>query len=1269
MANLINKTLINHGVKTMRIFSIALLGMLSIGVASAQNNAALPKILKADFVKEIAVGDTSKLLGSTAEGLYWHKNDGVVVITDKEGKLLRTLSTKEGKDPILKQPEMVAAGEGIAYIIDREMEQVVAFSSAGKYLYSFNSKSGGFFSSGGDEISELKSPRGIAYRDGIVYVSDTGNKRIQMFGANGVFLQSLALKPGVVEKNEANREQYKLREPTDIAVDYLGRVYVLDADDGLVKIYAPKGDYLGALAGTKFAQSMSAAADGIYVAERDTLTVRKYGFSTKMLFQFGSKGEGKGQFKSITGMAVTPDHQFFIGDSKKGMASVYLADVGETSDAIPKLPSMPYAEWRNIVPSVTSDKLAWNGKDTLYSLDKDNKSILRIRPGQADTLPQKDLVPVAIAVDRSSALWVLDKKKYRVVKLNDAGQIVSSMGSEGRGAGQFDEPADLAISSNGTIYVADPGNRAVVAYNSDGVFQKALKGNSAHAMDEPIAMTIDAQDNLYVLDKSRFAIVVFSPQGELLTSFGKAANGDVSGLIKPVALSAVADEIHVVDGNRVKVYTRQGNYLRAYAAKGKGNGELDKPVAIASVDSANIVIAEQGNKRIQSFLIQHKPIAPSQFKATGTVHAVELSWNASPQSYIKQYNIYRSKTENGGYERVASSTTNQYVVQGLEPDATYYFRIGAETKSGVEGATSQVTSAVSQKFMPKPLEFTQAEATPWQIKMSWKPAEIDYFASYQVYQKDGDNFVKIGETIKPEFNKDGLTPDTKYVYYVSVKSTDATESDKVAISAQTLTFNRPPLEIDVVTMRNIFSNTYKLYEQDGIGLIKLTNNTNKPIEQIKLLFTIKNFMDFPVEEKIAVLMPGQSQEIRLKSVFNNSILTVTEDTSVQASVEASYFENGSRVAFNKSSTLTVYEKHRLVWDEHGRFASFITPKDEPIMAFVRAVIAQYKETKDEALLSAAVFNAMGAIGMTYIQNPNDPYQIVKGNTNVVDYIQFPRETLERKSGDCVDLVAFYITALESMGVSARAIEVPGHMLMMFSTGVSAPADGYTMDDLYIQHEGKLWIPVEATMVGKSFVKAWEEGSKVYHQWAGKDLTVLNVEDEWKTYKPATLPDVPLKWINVTRDEVEKMFPNEFLSMLKISLQTKVRGYLQVIAKDPNDVDSLLQVGIIMAKNGDPKEGMQYFDKVIAIDPKNASAFNNRGNLFMIQDKFRDAQKAYASAAQYAPDDAEVWVNLARSYKATTETKKAKEAISKAQTIDPSVKKRYKTLSLELMSAM
>jgi fibronectin type 3 domain-containing protein len=752
----------------------------------------------------------------------------------------------------------------------------------------------------------------------------------------------------------------------------------------------------------------------------------------------------------------------------------------------------------------------------------------------------KDMTPAAVAVDRNGALWVLDRNNLRVIKLDETGNILASIGSKGSKKGQLDDPTDIAIASTGDIYIADRGNNWVQVFSSEGGFVKAITKSTTAILDEPVSIALDPQDNLYVLDKGRSVVSVFSAKGEPLLEFGKAQAGIVS-LSKPVALMASHDEILVLDSNQVRVFSHQGQYQRSFSAKGSALGELDEPLAIAAKDSTTFYIAERGNKRVQTFVTLYKPAAPEQVVAQGRVHAVELRWAESPLPYIKLYQIYRSKSADTAFVRIGSSLNNQYVDQGLAGDEQYYYRVAGETHYGFEGATSMAAQGVAQKFIPPVPGSVQVEATPWQLKMSWKPVDKQYLSAYLIYQKEGDGYTKIAETTEPEFIKVSLKPDSRYTFYISTRSIDNIESEKIAVTAITLPFNKAPLEIDVLKLRDIFSNTYKLYEDDGVGRIKLTNNTDKTINSIKLSFVLKNVMDYPTEIKIEQILPGKSEEVTLKAVFNNTILTISEDSSVQALIEASYYENGAQIVYGKNSTVKVYDKHRLTWDERGRYAAFITPKDPPIINFVRSVATQFPDAKDQAQLAAVVFDAMGVIGLTYLPDPTNPYQVSSGKTDVVDYIQYPRETLRRKSGDCDDLVAIYSAALESLGIYTLVVEVPGHMFMMFSTGIDADADGYTNNNLYIIHNGKLWIPVETTIVGNSFVKAWELGANNYYKWQNKGLTILDVHESWNIFKPATLPDSTQAPLEVSVKQIEKKFPGDLVSVLKISSQTKIRN--------------------------------------------------------------------------------------------------------------------------------
>ncbi len=1215
---------------------------------------------KADFRSEVPVPKLRKLLGVGGGHLFIARQDGSVEVVDKDGKSVMTLAAKNGSTDLLRQPEAVTVSADTIYVADSKTDQIVMYDlTGGKYLGSFGSKAGGNLAGS----VALDEPRGVAVHEGVVYVADTGHERIQMFGANGVFLATLPLSAASADGKD---KTFKLGEPTDIALDSEGRIYVRDADDKLIKVYAANGNFLRALPKTGKPVAMSVAEDGIYVADEASFSILKYDFEANPAYNFGSGGEGKAQFKSLSGMAVDKAQQVYVGDVKKSLIDAFVVEAGKSLPPLPKAAGRTSVKWLENVQA-EADQLAWDGKETVYAVGKEKKTLLQIKKGTVvGEIKPEEMRITGVTVDKSGAIWVLDKKKYRVAKLDESGKVVLSFGSEGSGAGQFNNPSAIAVSGSGLVFVADRSNRNVQIFRADGVFLNALNGENAGKLSSPVSMVFDQHDNLYILDASRNSVLSYSSAGKSLGEFGKTKEGNL--LSEPLSLMAANDEVLVLDSNQVKVFSPKGQLLRTFGAKGAGTGAFDEAVAIAYAGGSNLMISDTGNKRVQLLATLHKPEAPQQLSSQGKVHSIELHWGQGAP-YIKQYRVYRAKSENGNFVQVGTVDANQFTEQDLDADVHYYYRVAAETNFGFEGATSAIMSAVPLKFVPPPVDTVQVQTTPWQVKMNWTAADAKYFSAYRIYQKDGETFNRIGEVTQPEFIKDALLPETKYTYYISTFSSDGTESERVAVDATTQIFNRPPLEIDVVQLHDVFSNSYKTYEREGVGKIKLTNNTNKSMERIKVTFQLRDFMDFPTETKLDKLLPGMSEEVALKAVFNNGILTLTEDSSVQAMIEASYFENGKRIAYSKNPTVNVYDKHRLTWDERERFATFITPKDTPVMNFVRSVVTQFKETKDEAQLSAAVFDLLGVYGMTYIQDPTNPYQVSSGKVNTVDYIQFPRETLERKSGDCDDLVAFYSASLESMGISTRVLEVPGHMLMMFSTGIAADEDGYTNDHMYVIYEDQLWIPVETTLVGNAFIKAWEKGAAAYYKWKDKGLTVLDVHTAWETFKPASLPDSNLKQRDITRAEIEKKFPSDHMSVLKISSQTKTRRYLNAIKKDPADADAHLQVGIILAKAGDREEAMKYFDKVLELDPKNAAAMNSRGNIFMIEDKHLEAQKAYVAATQLAPQDALLWVNLARAYKATNEIKKAKAAFVKAQSLDSTVKDDHRALALELLNAL
>ncbi len=60
------------------------------------------------------------------------------------------------------------------------------------------------------------------------------------------------------------------------------------------------------------------------------------------------------------------------------------------------------------------------------------------------------------------------------------------------------------------------------------------------------------------------------------------------------------------------------------------------------------------------------------------------------------------------------------------------------------------------------------------------------------------------------------------------------------------------------------------------------------------------------------------------------------------------------------------------------------------------------------------------------------------------------------------------------------------------------------------------------------------------------------------------------------------------------------------------------LGVMLERSGDPASAAQEFRRAIAIDPRNARAYNNLGNALRDMGQTGDALSAYRRAAALAP---------------------------------------------------
>lgn len=319
--------------------------------------------------------------------------------------------------------------------------------------------------------------------------------------------------------------------------------------------------------------------------------------------------------------------------------------------------------------------------------------------------------------------------------------------------------------------------------------------------------------------------------------------------------------------------------------------------------------------------------------------------------------------------------------------------------------------------------------------------------------------------------------------------------------------------------------------------------------------------------------------------------------------------------------------------------SFVTPKDDTLRDYVRRVVNEFQPNpgplNDKLVSAMALFSSLTASGTNYQIDPNTPFTELRDDQ--IDYVQFPRETLRLKSGDCDDLSVLISAGLENLGTNTAFVEIPGHLFLMFDSGISAEDYGLISQDpsLLAIKDGNVWIPLEATMVNASFTEAWAEGARKYHQALREgNLGIIDLDEAWKQYKPVTLRKASYSIALPEAARTHRLVSREMNLLLGKSIDRLVLPYQTMVVSNPNNITARMQIAILYARYGLYEDAEIAFETLIELAPNNSAVYSNQGNLYFLQHDYTKAIANYTHAANLDSEDGGILINLSMAqYKA------------------------------------
>ncbi|MDQ2653904.1 MAG: NHL repeat-containing protein [Chloroflexota bacterium] len=367
-----------------------------------------------------------------------------------------------------------------------------------------------------------------------------------------------------------------LNSPGPLATDATGNLFVLEWGRNRIAKYGPNGDYQG---------------------------------------NYGSRGNGNGQFDDPVALAIDSSGRMYVADViPSDFGSPHRIQVLKPNgDYLDRLGSMngDHLEEVNSIAVASNGHVFVSGGTSdgprgIYEWDATFTYV-----GRRITLALQEII-TAIAVDSGNRLYAGFVRfadypytnSLKVYALSDFTEI-TAFGSTGAGDGQFESFYGVAADASGNVYVSDSDNARVQRLTWNGGFtalayagEVAIPGSWEDEFGGPGSVTV-GNGSVYVSDYANSCVRRFS---QALVEQSRIGEPGVGQFLSPDVATTDADgNVYVLDNNFVHKLTGQGGAVKKWGGYGSGPTQLRFPGSIALSPANELYIADGYNARIQVY--------------------------------------------------------------------------------------------------------------------------------------------------------------------------------------------------------------------------------------------------------------------------------------------------------------------------------------------------------------------------------------------------------------------------------------------------------------------------------------------------------------------------------------------------------------------------------------------------------------------------------------------------------------------------------------------
>lgn len=570
--------------------------------------------------------------------------------------------------------------------------------------------------------ASFHSPEGLAAdSSGNLYVTDRYFCTIRKIVASTAQVTTLAGTAGSAGSTDATGPAARFTNPSGVAADTSGNVYVADFANHTIRKIAVSTAAVTTLAGTagssgnadgtgsaaRFNQPYGVAADGsgnVYVTDFSNSTIRKIVASSGVVTTYAGTPPNSG---STDGSGTVARFNGPRGATVDGSGNVYVADF--TNHTIRKITAAGAVSTLAGVAGASGSADGTGSAARFYN-------------------------PQGVVVDGSGNVFVADQNNHTIRKITPAGEVSTVAGTAGSNgstdatgtAAWFNGPREIAIDGSGNLYVADTFNHTIRKITPAGVVSTlaGLAGNSGSAdgtgsaarFNGPEGVAVDSSGNVYVADNSNHTIRKITPAGVVTTLAGFAgstgttdATGSAARFKNPLGIAVDGSgDLYVADlsNHTIRKITPAGEVTTVGGTAGVVGGadgwgalaQFSSPTGIAVASNGDLFVTDTNNHRIIQGVLTWAatvPVLATPTSSSVMTLAATLGGNVTSDggdAITERGLVYAATAANsdptiggtGVMKVTATGTTGVFTVpvSGLAAGTAYTFKAYATNGSG-----------------------------------------------------------------------------------------------------------------------------------------------------------------------------------------------------------------------------------------------------------------------------------------------------------------------------------------------------------------------------------------------------------------------------------------------------------------------------------------------------------------------------------------------------------------------------------------------------------